>query len=119
MLPALLNDSIVGITIPQMDSLSSFMIDCDAVKEVKEVYKKAVIDAYIEIEKRDTAIAELNVLTAYQSREIDNQDIHTKNLTDGIGYLQKDLKRQKRKTAFAWGTGAIVAGVLTGLFITK
>lgn len=118
-LPALLNGDIVGITLEQMDSLTVDMIDCDGKKEALLLYKTKLDTAYVEIEKRDTVIRDFTVLDDFNKREMASKDWLIEQQDIYIESVEKDLRKQKRKTTFAWITGALVTGAMAGLMISR
>lgn len=106
-LPALLAGNIVGITLEQMDSLTVDMIEHDAANEKISVCEQKLDTAYIEIHKRDFAIQELTVLDDFNKQEVKNKDWLIKEQYLYIKIIEKDLRSQKRKTAFAYILGGV------------
>lgn len=118
-LPALLNDSVVGIDLEQMDSLSTYMIDCDAADSLVVVYRTGLVKAQEDILIKDIAIHQLEVQTSFYGIEVVNQKAYSHDLNLHIDYLDKSLKREKRKTLFAWMSGAVATGIMAGLYFSR
>jgi len=118
-LPALLSGNIVGITLEQMDSLTVDMIQCDAAKEALVMYQGKLDTAYVEILKRDFAISECKALDQFYEAEIGQKNILIDHQSVYIRAVERDLKRQRRKTTFAWIAGGVVTGILSGIIISR
>lgn len=120
-LPALLNGEIVGITLEQMDSLTVNMIDCDGYKERAVLAEGKLDTALIEVYKRDVQIQDLTVLDDFNKREVAGKDILIREQDLYISIVEKDLKKEKRKSGL-WkvltglGTGA---GIAFGIWISN
>lgn len=120
-LPALLDGRIVAITLDQMDTLNVDMINLDAERAKNDVYQQKLDTAYQEIHKRDFAINELTVLDDYNKREIANKNWLISEQDLYINHTEKELKKQRRKTGFAWfiaGLGT-AAGTAAGILIAR
>lgn len=109
-LPALLNGEIVGITLEQMDSLTVNMIDCDGYKERAALAEGKLDTALMEVHKRDMKIHDLTVLDDFNKRENAGKDIIIEEQDLYISIVEKDLRKEKRKSGF-W---KVLAGLGTG-----
>lgn len=120
-LPALLDGRIVAITLDQMDTLTVDMINLEAANEKNLVYEQKLDTAYMEIHKRDFAIHELTVLDDFNKREVEGKNFIIAEQDLYINHIEKDLRKQKRKTGFAWfiaGLGT-AAGFAGGFMLAK
>lgn len=118
-LPALLNDSIVGITLEQMDFLSSMKLDCDGVYAQAYFYEAELDTAFTKIEQRDSIIADFQVQNGFQFKEINEQDRVIGEMDTHISELEADLNKQKQKTKTAWISGGVITAILAGIAIFR
>ena len=118
-LPARIADTIIAITINQMDSLNVDFINCDQYKASSVYYKDHLDTALVAVEQRDSMLFDFVNINKYQSAEIQNQNWVIATQESNIEYLQKRLKQtQNEKKAFAIG-GTTIATVLGLLWLLK
>lgn len=117
-LPALLSGNIVGITLDQMDTLSVDMINLDAARDSIKVCDAELDTALIEVHRRDMIIIDHMEKDELQENQLKANTEWIATLNDRNGYLERENKKQRRKTGLAWffaglGTaGGFAAGIL-------
>lgn len=120
-LPALLNGSIVGITLDQMDTITVDMINLDAARDSLCVCTTELDTAFMEIHKRDMIINDFTVLDDFNKREIINKDWLIEQQDQYIDIVDKKLQKQRGKTGLAWffaGLGT-AGGLAAGFFLAR
>lgn len=117
-LPAMITPGVVAITLEQMDSLTSFKFDCEAFEEFTVVYGHSLGECLDKVEERDSTIIQMTVLSDFQSREIVNQKWLVANQDAYIEQIERDLRKEKRKTVLAWITGAVATGFMAAIAFT-
>ena len=118
-LPAFINDSIVGISIPQMDYINVLRIKYESAVEDRKYYSDNLITSLNELDKcRNTA--------QFQNATIDFLDKELKwaKINEGAFKLQlnnyeRQVKKERRNKNAAWFTGGTVAVILLTLLIVK
>lgn len=114
-LPAVIDSQFVGITFDQMDFLTHMRFAHERNFLIAEQLHRNLNDALSEIEERDNLIHEEKQLKQLLLEE--NAAIrHNFDVQQSISEsLSRDLRRQKRKTIFAWIVGGVATGVVTVL----
>ena len=117
-LPALLNGSIVGITLEQMDSLTSHMIECDADSAALVLFQTKLDTAYMKIEERDSVIQDLKITDDLNTLELKNKNWLIDKQDEHIAVIEKKVRRQPFKTTISLIFGVII-GVIVGTTISN
>lgn len=124
--PRHINDTIVGFTMDQVDEVNYIKIDRDQQYKTIDLYGKTIMEFASELKDVQCYAGALEVSNLFQYKQIGENIKAQSNYTSillskdrEIKSAKKDLKRQKLKTALAWGAGALATGVMAGLYISK
>lgn len=118
-LPASLNDSIVGISIPQMDYLSEMNFRYVQQVSLKETFIRLYLERDSVVDKQSQIIKVLKQMDRESTALIEQVKQNNVFYGNKLKGCENDLKKQKTKTVLAWVAGGVVSGILTGLIITK
>lgn len=118
-LPALINDSIVGISIPQMDYLVQVKHSRESTYDMLMVYKRYYEEANDQSQKRLQQVLTQNALISdYEKQSLSLRS----SLSHQISYsnqLESDLKKSRRNGVIGWISAGILVGAGSILYITK
>jgi len=118
-LPALINDSIVGISIPQMDYLVQVKHSRESTYDMLMVYKRYYEEANDQSQKRlQQVLAQNALISDYEKQSLSLRS----SLSHQISYsnqLEKDLKKSRRNGVIGWISAGILVGAGSILYITK
>lgn len=110
----------------QVDVVNYIKIDRDGLYKTIDLYGRTILEYDCELKDVQVFASKLEVSNSFQSRQIAenikaiiNYSAAAVGKDREIAYGKKDLKKQKLKTAFAWGVGALATGVMAGLYISK
>ena len=110
----------------QVDEVNYIKIDRDQQYKTIDLYGKTIMEFASELKDVQCYAGALEVSNLFQYKQIGENIKAQSNYTSillskdrEIKSAKKDLKRQKLKTALAWGAGALATGVMAGLYISK
>lgn len=119
LLPAIISDGVVAITIEQMDSLTMMMLDCDALDTLSTIYGLALGETLIEVEKRDSIIHEFIALEEFKTMELKNHKWLIGEMDLHIDYLERDIKKRKFNAFLDHTVKLALAGLAGYLIIAR
>lgn len=117
--PALVNDSVIGITFPHMDYINYMKIRIDELQEVKDIYKDALIDSWKKIEERDSLIINYVELQKYYKFEVNTLKVDkqmNQNIINNLNNIIADERRKNTRNIIIGST--VIGGLVTYIVIT-
>lgn len=118
-LPALLNDSIVGITIPQMDYLVQYKHHHESTYEMLMLYKAEYEQCNDQSGKRlEQIVAQSRLINTYVKQEV-LLSTNVSNLQLSNESCTRQLKRARLNGTLGWIAAAVVGTAGTILYLTR
>lgn len=118
-LPALINDSIVGITIPQMDYLVQYKHSNESTYDMLMLYKVEYEKCNDQSSKRlEQIVAQSRLLNTYVKQEV-LLSTNVSNLQLSNDSCARQLKKARFNGTLGWIAAAVIGTAGTILYITK